>query len=29
MDRWGGTLLSDARRNNHEAVIALLEAALE
>src|SRR5262249_49751635 len=28
-DRWGGTPLSDARRNNQEAVISLLEAALE
>jgi ankyrin repeat protein len=29
VDRWGGTPLSDARRNNQEAVITLLEAALE
>jgi glutaminase len=29
VDRWGGTPWSDARRNNHEAVITLLEAALE
>jgi glutaminase len=29
VDRWGGTPLIDARRNNHEAVITLLEAALE
>jgi hypothetical protein len=26
MGRWGGTPLSDARRNNPEAVITLLEA---
>src|SRR5262249_53333369 len=29
VDRWGGTPLSDARRNGHEAVVALLEAAQE
>lgn len=29
IDRWGGSPLSDARRNNHEAVISMLEAALE
>jgi glutaminase len=29
VDRWGGTPLSDARRNNQEAVLTLLEAALE
>jgi glutaminase len=29
VDRWGGTPLSDARRNNQEAVVTLLEGALE
>jgi glutaminase len=29
VDRWGGAPLSDARRNNQEAVLTLLEAALE
>jgi glutaminase len=29
VDRWGGTPSSDARRNNQEAVLTLLEAALE
>jgi glutaminase len=29
VDRWGGTPSSDARRNNHEAVITLLESAVE
>ena len=28
VDRWGGTPLSDARRNDQELVITLLEAAL-
>ena len=29
MDRWGGTPLSDAQRNHHDAVISLLETAME
>jgi glutaminase len=29
IDRWGGSPLSDARRNNHEAVISMLETAME
>jgi ankyrin repeat protein len=29
IDRWGGSPLSDAKRNNHEAVISMLETAME
>ena len=29
IDRWGGSPLSAARRNNHEEVISMLETALE
>jgi glutaminase len=29
IDRWGGSPLSDARRNNHEAVIGMLETAMK
>jgi len=29
IDRWGGSPLGDARRNNHEAVINMLETAME
>jgi len=28
IDRWGGSPLSDAKRNNHEAVIGMLETAM-
>jgi len=29
IDRWGGSPLSDAKRNNHEAVIGILGTAMK